>query len=406
LPVNGYVVFMFSLFFLCNSLSFAANNDWVNINGTVTYNGSPVCTMVLANGQYMFTCSGDGSFNLDVPLDLDTGQIRVFSFCEGLAPFEEVIYPAEGQGMQIEMAAGEGGSGMDVTSTLTAINNTWVRLEGKVSYNGAPVCAMVLANGQYMFTCSGDGSYSLDVPLDPNDGSVTLYSFCSGLPPYKYVFTSDQISFDDDTDNDGYSINEGDCNDLDLSINPDATEICGDGIDQDCDGSDLPCPPCMNIAGSWYASETVTLTCCIYGDCETDTFSGTNTVTIQQNGCNISYDVYLSGYGTFPRTGTIDANKIQLSGLFAVLQPGCTATQNIVNVNGTVNGDQINLQGSGIINGTCDGNSFTCTGNSTATLTRLSSSNISKAMIEKESISESSTPLLNNCIKIFTIIDH
>ncbi len=185
----SFVVFMFSLFFLCNSLSFAANNDWVNINGTVTYNGSPVCTMVLANGQYMFTCSGDGSFNLDVPLDLDTGQIRVFSFCEGLAPFEEVIYPAEGQGMQIEMAAGEGGSGMDVTSTLTAINNTWVRLEGKVSYNGAPVCAMVLANGQYMFTCSGDGSYSLDVPLDPNDGSVTLYSFCSGLPPYKYVFT-------------------------------------------------------------------------------------------------------------------------------------------------------------------------------------------------------------------------
>ena len=115
--------------------------------------------MVLANGQYMFTCSGDGSFSLDVPLDPDTGQITVFAFCEGLAPFEQVIYPAEGHGMQIEMAAGEGGSGMDVTSILTAINTSWVRLEGTLSYDGTPVCAMVLANGQYMFTCSGDGSY-------------------------------------------------------------------------------------------------------------------------------------------------------------------------------------------------------------------------------------------------------
>ncbi len=159
-------VLLLCLFFFHSDHSFAGNNDWVNINGTVTYNGSPVCAMVLANGQYMFTCSGDGSFNLDVPLDPDTGQITVFAFCEGLAPFEQVIYPAEGQGMQIEMAAGEGGSGMDVTSTLTAINATWVRLKGTVSYNGNPVCAMVLANGQYMFTCSGDGSYSLDVPLD------------------------------------------------------------------------------------------------------------------------------------------------------------------------------------------------------------------------------------------------
>ncbi|MFC1789098.1 putative metal-binding motif-containing protein [Thermodesulfobacteriota bacterium] len=199
--------------------------------------------MVLANGQYMFTCSGDGSFNLDVPLDPDTGQITVFAFCEGLAPFEQVIYPAEGHSMQIEMAAGEGGSGMDVTSTLTAINTTWVRIEGTVSYNGSPVCAMVLANGQYMFTCSGDGTYSLDVPLNPDDGSVTLFSFCSGLPPYKYVYTSDQISFNDDTDGDGYPISQGDCSDFDAGINPGAIEICGDDIDQDCNGVDAPCQP-------------------------------------------------------------------------------------------------------------------------------------------------------------------
>ena len=64
------VVFMFSLFFFCTSLSFAANNDWVNINGTVTHNGTPLCAMVLANGQYMFSCGeNQGIYELEIPLD-------------------------------------------------------------------------------------------------------------------------------------------------------------------------------------------------------------------------------------------------------------------------------------------------------------------------------------------------
>jgi hypothetical protein len=37
-----------------------------------------------------------------------------------------------------------------------------------------------------------------------------------------------------DGDHDGYTISQGDCNDEDSSINPGAAEVCGDGVDQNC----------------------------------------------------------------------------------------------------------------------------------------------------------------------------
>jgi len=74
-------------------------------------------------------------------------------------------------------------------------------------------------------------------------------------PRLEVAYTSNSTTIDPediDNDGDGYTENDGDCNDTDDTIFPDAIEICGDGIDQDCNGSDLMCPEDIDNDGDGY----------------------------------------------------------------------------------------------------------------------------------------------------------
>ncbi len=58
---------------------------------------------------------------------------------------------------------------------------------------------------------------------------------------YALTICSGKSSSKMDQDKDGFTVSQGDLNDSDSSIYPGAPETCGDGIDQDCNGSDLAC---------------------------------------------------------------------------------------------------------------------------------------------------------------------
>ena len=136
-------------------------------------------------------------------------------------------------------------------------------------------------------------------------------------------------------------------------------------------GGDGGSPGCTDIDGYWSVTETVNITCSAAGETISETLTGTDTVHITQNGCNVSYRISLAGVD-FSRSGTVSGNQVNMSGPFVEsLDPAVVVHQDQATINCTVNGDNMNCTGSGSASGTFYGHSASCTGNSTASASRL-----------------------------------
>jgi len=147
------------------------------------------------------------------------------------------------------------------------------------------------------------------------------------------------------------------------------TATQGFAITQIAPADTAPSPSCVDIAGIWNAVETATATCMVLGQTETLTQSAMGQVDIKQDGCNISYTVPELD---IPRVGTIDGDMVSYTGPLVVpFLDDVEFTKNNVSINGTVNGNRIDLTGTGEASGTVDGLPFSCEGNSMSVFTRV-----------------------------------
>jgi hypothetical protein len=160
----------------------------VDISGTIkTASGADINAMVLASGQYMFSNNPKGVYALsNLPREAD-GTVKLQVYATGFLPYKNTLVASGTYPVTMTRAGvcpNYNAPGNPSVNPGSAGN--WVDISGSVLRQNTqtPVCAMVLANGQYMFSCNANlGIYNLRVPLDTN-GQVKLQIYADGYAPY------------------------------------------------------------------------------------------------------------------------------------------------------------------------------------------------------------------------------
>jgi len=163
-----------------------AGTGTVDLSGTVqTADGTDLCAMVLASGQFMFSCNPNGPFSLTgLPREND-GTVKRQVYVDGFFPEIDVLPDTVSETVVMTRAG-----------TCPSYNPPYdpgvfpdsagnrIDISGSVLLQDTPtpICAMVLANGQFMFSCDGSGSYALNIPLDTN-GQFKLQVYADGFAP-------------------------------------------------------------------------------------------------------------------------------------------------------------------------------------------------------------------------------
>jgi subtilisin family serine protease len=163
----------------------------VSISGTIkTASGSDICAMILASGQYMFSCNPIGKYSLNnLPREQD-GTVKRQIYADGFFPEIDIL---TGSGNDAVVMDRSGSCPIYTASYdpgyVSGSAGKRINIAGKVLQQNSqtPICAMVLANGQHMFSCDGTGSYALNIPLD-NNGQFKLQVYADGFAPMTQIY--------------------------------------------------------------------------------------------------------------------------------------------------------------------------------------------------------------------------
>jgi hypothetical protein len=167
------------------------SEDLVDISGTVkTADGIDICAMMLASGKFMFSCNPNGVLSLTGLPRENNGTVKRQIYADGFFPKIDILTGTTNEAVVMTRSGTcpKYSASYDPGFYPDSAGNR-INISGKVLLQNSqtPICAMALANGQYMFTCDGTGDYALNIPLDSN-GQFKLQVYADGFAPITQKF--------------------------------------------------------------------------------------------------------------------------------------------------------------------------------------------------------------------------
>lgn len=202
-----------------SSVNMDENGEYITLNTIMAYNGTGRCEITANGGARLGYAS---YWYLEADSTIFDGYIVI---CQSL------LDPTNGAIYTVPWFTGTGSPGSSQYDLTSVVTHELGHLLGF-----AHSCDVDPNNT--IPDCSGECGTGTDDPL-------LLATMCWSLDPGQ-TYSRDLDQDDEnamhalyglwDEDGDGYSVADGDCDDKNDLIYPDATEVVGDGIDNDCDG--------------------------------------------------------------------------------------------------------------------------------------------------------------------------
>jgi hypothetical protein len=191
------------------------NSNGIAISGTPTTAGTYNYTLNLTGGCQTIVVSGTITVTASNTLTLSSAAgTNAQAACIN-NPIANITYTTTGA------------TGATVTGLPTGVTASWS--SNTITISGTPSVA---------------GTYNYSIPLTGGCGSVNASETITVNPNSNYYIDNDGDGFGTGTafvtctaPASGYANTNGDCNDNNASVNPDATELCTNTFDDDCDGN-------------------------------------------------------------------------------------------------------------------------------------------------------------------------